>query len=106
MVDFRFYTDTYLGTRIPEKQFPESMARARDALAAFRRRYTVTGGQMEENMALCAMAEAIYGTSCRRGAVSATVGSVSVRYADGEKQLWRELLESARIYLGIYRGVS
>ena len=106
MVDFSFYTDTYLGSKIPEKQFPESMARAKEALAAFRRRYTVTGGQMEESLALCAMAEAVYDASRRGGAVSATVGSVSVRYGDKESRLWRELLEKARIYLGFYRGVS
>ena len=104
MVDFGFYTDTYLGAKIPEKHFSESMARAKEALAAFRRRYTVTGGEMEEKLALCAMAEAVFDATRRGGAVSATVGSVSVRY--GENQLWRELYEQCRIYLDFYRGVS
>ena len=106
MVDFHFYRDTYLGTKIPEKQFSESMARAKEALAAFRQRYTVTGTPEEEKLALCAMAEAVFDATRRGGVVSASTGSVSVRYEDRQSRLWRELYERARIYLGFYRGVS
>lgn len=106
MADFAFYRDTYLGLRIPEKQFDGCVARAREALAAFRRRYTVTGGTEEERLALCAMAEAVWEAYRRGGAVSATVGSVSVRYGEDEDRLWRELYEKAAIYLDIYRGVG
>ena len=105
MVDFGFYTGTYLGSKIPEKQFSSCMARAGEALAALKRRYTVTGGEEAQKLALCAMAEAVYDSFRRGGAVSASVGSVSVRY-DGEKRLWRELYEKARIYLDICRGVA
>ena len=106
MVDFAFYRDTYLGLQIPEKQFNSCMARAREALAALRRRYTVTGGAEEEKLALCAMAEAVWEAYRRGDAVSATVGSVSVRYPDGDRRLWRELYEKAGIYLEICRGVA
>ena len=106
MVDFGFYTDTYLGSRIPEKQFPSCMARAREALACFQRLYTVSGGEEERRLALCAMAEAVYAAFCRGGVVSASAGSVAVRYGETDGRLWRELYEKARIYLDIYRGVG
>ena len=107
MPDFTFYTDSYLGCRIPEKQFAASMARASEALACFRRIYTVSGGAEEQKLALCAMAEAVYDAQRRGGVVSASAGSVAVRYRDAEEaQLWRELYERARIYLDIYRGVG
>ena len=105
MADFGFYTDTYLGSLIPEKQFGYCMARAADALTAIGRRCRVIGTEVERQMALCAMAESVYEARRRGGVVSATTGSVSVRY-DGEKQLWRELWEKARIYLQVCRGVG
>lgn len=107
MTDYGFYTAAYLGTVIPEKQFKRCMARAGEALAHFERIYTVTGGAEERRLALCAMAEAIYTAANRSGVVSATVGSVSVRYLENaDRQLWRELYDRARIYLNIYRGVA
>ena len=106
MADFGFYTDTYLGNRIPEKQFASCMARAKAALACMERRFSVSGGPEERRLALCAMAEAVYAAFCRGGVVSATTGSVSVRYRDDDEKLWRELYEQARIYLEICRGVG
>lgn len=107
MADFSFYTQEYFGAEIPQKQFDRCMARAREALAAMERRYTVAGGTEERKLALCAMAEAVYRGEKRRGVVSATAGSVSVRYEDsGPRQLWRELYEQAAIYLEISRGVG
>lgn len=107
MADYSFYTDAYLGCLIPEKQFDRCMARANEALALFERRYSVSGGQEERKLALCAMAETVYSATGRPGVVSATVGSVSVRYQDGsQRQLWRELYDKACIYLDICRGVD
>lgn len=107
MVDYGFYTDAYLGELIPEKQFGRCMARAAEALACMERRYRITGGTEERKLALCAMAEAVYDADKNRGVVSATVGSVSVRYQDhADRQLWRELYDRAGIYLQISRGVS
>ena len=107
MADFSFYTQEYLGADIPQNQFDRCMARAKEALAAMERRYTVTGGTAERKLALCAMAEAVYKLEKRRGVVSAAAGSVSVRYGEqSPRQLWRELFEQAAIYLEISRGVG
>ena len=106
MPDYSFYTGAYLGQRIPEKQFAFCIARAGEALAQIDRAYRVTGTQEERKLALCAMAEVAYAAQRRNGAVSATVGGVSVRYReDAARQLWRELYDAARIYLKICRGV-
>lgn len=105
MIDYDFYVNTYLGTAIPEKAFSAASARAAEALSRLRRQYQVLPGEeISEKMALCAMAETVYRHESRKAGVSAaTVGGVSVRYESG-KALQRQLLESARIYLDIYRG--
>lgn len=107
MVDYGFYTDTYLGQQIPLSAFPEAMQRAKDALAHFARIYRITAaGEVAQNMALCAMAESIYSASHRRGDITAaTVGNLSVRYAQ-PPSLNHELLKKAAIYLDIRRGVG
>ena len=105
MVDHSFYTESYLGEKIPEKHFPNCMARAQEALACFDRRYTVSGTEEERKLALCAMAEAVWENDRRGNVVSATTGSVSVRYGEADRR-WRALYEKARIYLQICRGVS
>lgn len=109
MVDFEFYRDGYLGSTIPEKQFPTVVSRAEAELERLKRRYWVSSqGGDSERMAVCAMAEALYRSQSRRGISTASVGSVSVRYQDGDpqKELRRELYQCAGIYLDIYRGVS
>ena len=105
MIDYDFYVNSYLGTSIPEKAFTTAAARAQDALTRLCRQYQVMNcDEISEQMALCAMAETIY--SYKKDAVtSAAVGNVSVRYEKG-KDLNRQLLEKARIYLDIYRGNS
>ena len=83
------------------------MARAGEALARFERDYTVTGGQEERKLALCAMAEAVYEAGRQQGVVSASAGAVAVRYQEkADRQLWRELYDRARIYLDICRGIA
>ena len=104
MIDYDFYVNSYVGTAIPEKAFPGAAARAADMLRFFRHRYRVLpADEVSEKMALCAMAEELYANR-RSGIASATVGSVSVRYDSGT--LHHRLLEKARIYLDIYRGVG
>ena len=76
------------------------MTRAAQILADYKRRYRVVG---DTEPALCAMAEALHNCAGRNGVAAATVGGVSVRY---EKQPQKLLLDAARIYLDIYRGVS
>lgn len=111
MADYRFYTDVYFGSLIPEKAFPEMALRAREHLARLQNRYRVTvSGEDSLTMAVCAMAESLYAHSKRRGGITgASLGDVSVRYgngADSDRQLRRELYEKASIYLDIYRGVG
>jgi len=111
MADFAFYTDIYLGSAIPEKAFPGMAQRARESLDRLQRIYQVTvPGEDSRKMAICAMADALYAHSKRRGGVTAaTAGEVSVRYETGsqaDRQLQRELYEKASIYLDIYRGVG
>ena len=109
MADFVFYTQEYLGSKIPERAFPGALSQARAALSRLRRIYQVAQATaVEENMALCAMAEAIYEFDKAGNVASATVGSVSVRYLSGEdaqRRLGRELYRRACIYLDIRRGV-
>ena len=111
MADYGFYTDVYLGSLIPEKAFPEMAMRAGEHLARMQRNYRVTTeGTDSLNMAICAMAEALYAHSRRRsGVTAASVGEVSVRYEGGEssgRNLQRELYEKASIYLELSRGVG
>lgn len=107
MIDYDFYVNTYLGSTIPETAFYACAIRAAEALQRIRRRYQVVGAdEMSEKMALCAMAETICSHHSKKAGVSsATVGGVSVRY-EKTGSLQHQLLEKARIYLDIYRGVS
>lgn len=107
MIDYEFYTNTYLGSVIPEKAFPAAALRAKEALWQFRRSYQITPtDSISEKMAICAMAETVYEFSGRKaGVTGATVGNVSVRYNSRPWDLQHQLLEKARIYLDIYRGV-
>ncbi len=107
MIDYEFYVGTYLGNEIPESAFPGAMVRATQALQKIRRQYRVKCSEaISESMALCAMAEAIYSYHSHKSRISsAAVGNVSVRY-EKESSLSCQLLQKAKIYLDIYRGVS
>lgn len=115
MVTFDFYREIYGGNSVPESEFT---AYARDAAAIlerYKRIYTVTTtGENSEQMALCAMADALYFFSCASngelGAASVSVGSVSSSRAQGAQPdlspaaQSRELYRCACLYLEIYRG--
>ena len=107
MIDYDFYVNSYLGTVIPEKNFPGAAIRAAEALGRLRRQYHIVPAEgVSVQMALCAMAETLYSHSGRKaGVTSATVGGVSVRY-EGASCLHKQLLQQARIYLDIYRGAT
>ena len=112
---YEFYVNQYGGSAIDEGQWPELSRRASEKLAQYKRRYRVTGGETQERMAVCAMAEvldyyeaAMSGTSAVQ---SASIGSVSVNYGSAiskidlspkgqEKSLYRAACQ----YLDIYRG--
>lgn len=106
MADLEFYRDTYLGSQIPDNAFPELAARASEFLQGFKSAYRVKGSALEEDMALCAMAEELWHRQ-KQSVSSASVGNVSVRYfTDGRTDLRRAMLNKAQIYLKVYRGVA
>lgn len=126
MADYDFYKSKYLGGSIPEADFHRLSKRAGEELARYKRIYTVTTPKDTpdaEDMAICAMAEALYGIELiangEGGAVqSASIGSVSISYggygsAGGNQAVdvtpagqTRELFRAACLYLDIYRGVG
>ncbi len=118
MVDFGFYTGSYHGSSIPVEDWAAYEARAAAQLARYKRIYTVTAPERNaESMAVCAMAEALYGfdliANGEGGAVqSASIGSVSVSYGGhsaidiSPKAQEKELYRCAGLYLDIYRGVG
>lgn len=116
MVEFAFYRDVYGGDSVPEGEF---RAYARDAsahLERYKRIYAVTAtGENSEEMALCAMIDALfYFDWARNGgaAASVSVGSVSSSRAQsaqpdsGLAAQSRELFRCAGLYLDIYRGTE
>lgn len=113
MVTYDFYTDSYLGDSIPEADFPRLSKRAGEQLARYNRLYTVTAPETDsENMAVCAMADALYYfESAQNGGIvtSSSIGSVSSsQKADtvdiSPKAQEKELYRCASLYLDIYRG--
>ena len=115
MIEYHFYTDTYMGCSISESEWPSFEARAANQLAQYKRTYTVTApGEDSEALAVCAMADvvaAIAAAQSGTGAVtSASIGSVSVSYGGASsvdlsrKGQARELYDAARQFLDIYRG--
>ncbi len=118
MVDYAFYIGAYSGLSIAAEEWPSLEARASEQLAHYKRIYTVNAPEeTSENMAVCAMADAMaYFTAAQNGSggpvSSASIGSVSVSYgvASGgldisAKGQERELYRCACRYLDIYRGV-
>ena len=117
MVEYSFYTDTYLGGSIPAAEWNAFEARAAEQLSRFKRIYTVTApDENAESMAICAMADAIaYFTAAVNGGgqiTRASIGSVSTGYAYtnavdiSAKGQAKELYRCAAQYLEIYRGVG
>ena len=109
MLTFDFYQNTYFGTAIPESAFSAVAARAEAALSKMKRIYRVESpGENSEALALCAMADVIYGFEDRKPGVSQVrMGEMSLSYREGgEKALSRELLAKASVYLDFYRGVT
>lgn len=116
MPDYSFYLTEYMGDSIPGELFQRLAKRAWEQLSKYKRIYTVSAPEeTSEGCAVCAMADALYYFECAQngegGAVSsASIGSVSVSYANGstvdvspkaqEAELWRCVC----LYLDIYRG--
>lgn len=119
MVDYEYYHSIYHGGAISAEEWPELEARASDQLRRYKRIYTVTvPDDQAEDMAVCAMSEALHNidliVSGDAGAVqSASIGSVSTSYNSAaaavdvsEKGQAKALYRAACLYLDIYRGCN
>ena len=118
MAAHHFYLTIYAGGLISFKEWPSYNQRAMAQLERYKRIYTVTKPREDaEDMAVCAMAEALYGfdliANGEGGPVqSASIGSVSTSYGAqsgnaidiSPKGQARELYRCACLYLEIYRG--
>ncbi len=117
MADYEFYASVYMGDSIPENEFPRLAKRAGEQLSRYKRIYTVTAPeQTSEDMAICAMADALaYYEAAQNGTggpvSAASIGSVSVSYSGSANAVdtsqaaqARELYRCAKMYLDIYRG--
>ncbi|NLU24143.1 MAG: hypothetical protein GXW99_05385 [Clostridiales bacterium] len=108
MADYAFYTGTYLGGSIPAADFPRLAKRAEEQLARYKRLYTVVGEAEADDMAICAMADAMYYFETAQNAPqSASIGSVSSSRGTVDispKAQAAELYRCAALYLDIYRG--
>ena len=117
MADYEFYASMYMGDSIPENEFPRLAKRAGEQLSRYKRIYTVTAPeQNSEDMAICAMADALaYYEAAQSGTggpvSAASIGSVSVSYSGSANTVdtsqaaqARELYRCAKLYLDIYRG--
>ena len=116
MVEYSFYTDTYLGGSISETEWSVFEARAAEQLDRLKRTYTVNApNETAESMAICAMADAInfFSAAVNGGQItSASIGSVSTGRVStnavdiSPKAQAKELYRCAANYLEIYRGVG
>ena len=116
MPDFSFYTETYLGTAIPEEDFPKFISRADyrlEELTFGRHRdpYLPAATVLRVNLALCAIAELLYSRETSGGPDAAAVtagiaeervGSHTVKYRDAisaEQTLSAQIRSVASAYL-------
>lgn len=112
MADYEFYTGIYLGDSIPEAEFPRLAKRAGEQLSRYKRMYAVTAPEPHsEDMAMCAMADALYYYEiAQNGGIvtSSSIGSVSSSRGAAidvsPKAQASELYRCACLYLSIYRG--
>lgn len=110
MVSYDFYQGDYRGISIPRLNFARFAARAAQQIEHYKRIYTVYGSETDENMAICAIADALYyfelasngglPTSARVGNVSTSYSTPNISPAAQEAEMYR----CARLYLDIYRG--
>lgn len=100
MADYEFYTGVYLGNSMTVGDFSRLAKRAETQIAAYKRRYAVSGETGAEDMAVCAMADVLY--YFEQTPQSVSVGGVS--QTDRQYDEKHELYRTARQYLDIYRG--
>lgn len=116
---YEFYMTEYHGSSFKDEElFSAYASRAAEQIARYERIYTVTEPNPDAGkMAVCAMADALYGfdliANGEGGAVqSASIGSVGVSYGSNKavdispSGQAKELYRCASLYLDIYRGVG
>lgn len=122
MATYDFYQNDFRGRAIVSNDWSAYAAKAEAQLMRYKRIYTVAVPKdcpNAEDMAICAMAEALHSfdliANGEGGAIqSVSIGSVSTSYGSAGTQAVdmspagqsRELYRIACLYLDIYRGVS
>ncbi len=98
-VDYKFYTDTYLGNAVPEAQFNRLAERASEYLDWITRGQAANAEEEKLKKAACAVAEAFQINEQGGDVISQTVGSWSKSYSKTSKTDAQRLLEAAQKYL-------
>lgn len=120
MVCYEYYRTAYRGGSISAEDWPSYEARAEAQVALYERTYIVGYPTPESRQkAVCALAETMQSIDLilngEGGPVSSvSVGSVSTSYGSAASSAIdvspagqaRELLQAAKLYLDIYRGVG
>lgn len=102
--DAGFYKNTYMGTAIPDSEFPVLAIRATAYLDKLKRTYTVTEAiQNGLKYACCSAADVMYEYAKRGDIVSQSVGGTTFTRKE-PKPIEQELLSTVKCYLDIYRG--
>lgn len=112
MADYFFYIHSYHGTSIPQDDFFRLIRLAQTHLDRYKRVYKVESpSSNSEDLAACAMADALYYFElAQNGGIvtSSSIGSVSsstqATVDISPKAQAAELYRCARLYLNIYRG--
>ena len=110
---YSFYKSRYLGNQISPEEFERTLTQAKHWLERCKRIYQVQSATPEqEKMALCAVAEGLYGfqrlqpdqmpKAVKIGSVSCSYGVVERSESSKEK----ELLTRAGMYLEISRWIA
>lgn len=113
-MSYEYYQSVYGGNSVPQEEFSALARDAQAQLDRYKRIYQVTAPQDDsEQMALCAMIDALYYFDLAQNggfASSVSVGSVSSSRAQSAqpdispKAQSQELYRCAALYLEIYRG--
>ena len=104
MTDFNFYSETYCGSLIPADAWDAVCRDAEAQMNRYERIYHVSYPQTgSRNMAVCAMAEALYEQSVSVGNVSENRAAVAAPDTSAAAQA-AELYRRAGLYADIYRG--
>lgn len=111
MLGYEFYCTEYNGCNIPSDTFSVYIHRATQELERIKKLYTVTGTDKAFQLAVCAVADALYyiDTVMVGQSKSVSIGSVSESGANIDtsvKAQKKEIYNAVCLYLDVYRGVN